>query len=168
MQCSYFIYMICQELSEKQHEVYCRSLGCLEPGCALCAQNPNRRCSTSFSSKYLAGDILKAKCNASIRIDIVSRATLEPAPQSVTQDIHLEVSHFFASYLFQSLQMPHCVGLILQREIFVSLNLEVVSHPSVLADVHPGWEGIYCPPRGRARAVCGRCGSLRRRGRYTD
>ena len=72
----------------------CRSLGCLEPGCALCAQNPNRRCSTSFSSKYLAGDILKAKCSASIRVDIVSRANLEPAPQSMTEDIHLEVRIF--------------------------------------------------------------------------
>lgn len=80
----------------------CRSLGCLEPGCALCAQNPNRRCSANFSSKYLAGDVLKAKCGASIRVDIVTRAALEPASTSATAGIHLEVS---LSTGMQSLQL---------------------------------------------------------------
>lgn len=69
-----------------------RSLGCLEPGCALCAQNPNRRCSNNFSGKYLAGDVLKAKCGASIRVDIVNRADLEPATPNAIKDIHLEVN----------------------------------------------------------------------------
>jgi len=71
--------------------IICRSLGCLEAGCPLCAQNPNRRCRGCFSGKYLAGDVLKAKCGSSIHVDIVSRASLEPAPLSVMENTILEV-----------------------------------------------------------------------------
>lgn len=70
---------------------FCRSLGCLEPGCPLCAQNPNRRCAGSFSTKYLSGDVLKAKCGASIRVQVVDSATLEPVKGKVLEDIYLQV-----------------------------------------------------------------------------
>lgn len=69
----------------------CRNLGCLDPACTLCAQNPQRRCNDScFAPKYLAGDILKAKCGASIRVEVISRTTGAPAPQTLIGDVLLE------------------------------------------------------------------------------
>ena len=44
-------------------------------GCALCMQNPQRRCDRNFADKYLAGDVIKAKCGASIRVEIINRST---------------------------------------------------------------------------------------------
>lgn len=41
----------------------------------MCSQNPNRQCNVNFNSKYLAGDILKAKCGASIFIEITDLHT---------------------------------------------------------------------------------------------
>jgi len=69
----------------------CRNLGCLDPACTLCLQNPLRRCNDScFAPKYLAGDILKAKCGASIRVEVISRTTGSAAPQALTGDVLLE------------------------------------------------------------------------------
>lgn len=56
-----------------------RSQGCLDMACALCAQNPQRRCDRNFAEKYLAGDVVKAKCGASIRVEVVDRATGQAA-----------------------------------------------------------------------------------------
>lgn len=70
---------------------FCRHLGCLESGCPLCAQNPNRRCGGSFSNKYLSGDVLKANCGASIRVQVVDRSTLEPVKGPEIEGVQLEV-----------------------------------------------------------------------------
>jgi hypothetical protein len=42
-------------------------MGCTDAHCLLCAQNQNRRCTRTFAGKYLAGDLLKAACGATIR-----------------------------------------------------------------------------------------------------
>jgi hypothetical protein len=57
--------------------VACRNLGCADADCRFCAQNPNRRCDAEFFSKYLAGDVLKAKCGATIRVEVRDRMTGE-------------------------------------------------------------------------------------------
>ena len=74
----------------------------MEPGCPLCVQNPNRRCSGNFSTKYLSGDVLKAKCGASIRVEVVDRATLEPVKGEAIEDIYLEVGALTCQSLFAS------------------------------------------------------------------
>ena len=48
-------------------------------GCSLCIQNPQRRCDRNFAEKYLAGDVSKAKCGASIRVEVVDRSTGQAA-----------------------------------------------------------------------------------------
>ena len=58
----------------------------------MCAQNPHRRCSGNFSTKYLSGDVLKAKCGASIRVEVVRSSNFEPVRGSAIEDIYLEVS----------------------------------------------------------------------------
>ena len=65
-------------------------------------QNPNRRCSGNFSTKYLSGDVLKAKCGASIRVEVVDRATLEPVKGEAIEDIYLEVAALTCQSLFAS------------------------------------------------------------------
>jgi len=71
----------------------CRNLTCLNPRCALCCQNPNKRCpdSVNFASKYLEKNPLKSKCGASIRIEVVNAATGELAHPQLLQDVQLEV-----------------------------------------------------------------------------
>ena len=44
----------------------------------LCEHNPQRRCSVNFSNKYLVNDVLRAKCDAPIRVEIIDRATGQP------------------------------------------------------------------------------------------
>jgi hypothetical protein len=56
----------------------CRALGCLLPSCQLCKHNPSRRCAVNFDKKYLVNDVLKAKCQAVIRVEIVERTTNMP------------------------------------------------------------------------------------------
>eukprot|EP00798_Chlamydomonas_sp_ICE-L_P011523 gene11523-34235_t len=53
----------------------CMALGCLDPQCALCQHNPNRRCLVNFDRKYLVNDVLKAKCGATIRVELIDRQT---------------------------------------------------------------------------------------------
>lgn len=49
----------------------------------LCEHNPHRRCSVNFSNKYLVNDVLRAKCDAPIRVEVIDRATGQP----VTEDL---------------------------------------------------------------------------------
>lgn len=58
--------------------LFCRALGCLVPSCKLCKHNPSRRCAVNFDKKYLVNDVLKAKCQAVIRVEVVERATNQP------------------------------------------------------------------------------------------
>ncbi len=69
----------------------CRSLGCLDPQCVLCEHNPHRRCNVNFAPKYLVNDVLKAKCEAPIRVEIIDRATGVPVGEDIP-DVHLEVN----------------------------------------------------------------------------
>ena len=56
----------------------CQSLGCLDTQCVLCEHNPNRQCRVNFAQKYLVHDILKAKCDSPIRIEVIDRNTGAP------------------------------------------------------------------------------------------
>lgn len=76
----------------------CRSLGCLDLQCVLCEHNPHRRCNVNFSPKYLVNDVLKAKCDANIRVEIIDRQTGVPLGEDIPQ-IHLEVGIFLNSGL---------------------------------------------------------------------
>ncbi|KAL0030645.1 hypothetical protein WJX77_000555 [Trebouxia sp. C0004] len=72
----------------------CQNLTCLNPRCALCCQNPNKRCpdSVNFASKYLEKNPLKSKCGASIKIEVVNAATGELAHSQLLQGVQLELS----------------------------------------------------------------------------
>ena len=67
-----------------------RSLGCLNPGCLMCKNTPHLRCATTFATKYLSGDPLKAKCGASIFVEVVDARGLPVTPDAV-KGLHLEV-----------------------------------------------------------------------------
>ncbi|CAL5229988.1 g13422 [Coccomyxa viridis] len=69
----------------------CLSLGCLDPQCVLCEHNPHRRCNVNFAPKYLVNDVLKAKCDAPIRVEIIDRQTGVPLGEDIA-DVHLEMS----------------------------------------------------------------------------
>ncbi len=58
--------------------------GCLDPQCMLCQHNPQRRCLINFDRKYLVHDILKAKCGATIRVELVDKQT----NTLITDDVH--------------------------------------------------------------------------------
>lgn len=49
----------------------CQSTGCGEIGCLICQYNPSRLCKQNLKSKYLIDDHLKAKCGASLRVELV-------------------------------------------------------------------------------------------------
>ncbi|KAK9831959.1 hypothetical protein WJX81_003135 [Elliptochloris bilobata] len=68
----------------------CLSLGCLDPQCVLCEHNPHRRCNVNFAPKYLVNDLLKAKCDAPIRVEIIDRATGVPLGEDIA-DLQLEM-----------------------------------------------------------------------------
>lgn len=57
----------------------------------LCEHNPHRRCNVNFAPKYLVNDILKAKCEAPIRVEIIDRGTGVPLGEDIP-DVQLEVS----------------------------------------------------------------------------
>lgn len=77
----------------KLHPLRFRALGCLVPSCKLCKHNPSRRCAVNFDKKYLVNDILKAKCQAVIRVEIVERATNQPVEDaSFRDDIILQMA----------------------------------------------------------------------------
>ncbi len=68
----------------------CRALGCLDPQCSLCQHNPSRRCVVNFDRKYLVNDMLKARCNAPIRIELIDRNTGLPVEEEIPE-LRLEV-----------------------------------------------------------------------------
>eukprot|EP00775_Hariotina_reticulata_P010151 gene10151-10309_t len=49
----------------------CLALGCRDATCSLCQFNPGRACERNFHKKYLVGDVLKARCGAAIRVELV-------------------------------------------------------------------------------------------------
>lgn len=59
----------------------------------LCEHNPHRRCNVNFAPKYLVNDVLKAKCEAPIRVEIIDRATGVPLGEDIP-DVQLEVRRF--------------------------------------------------------------------------
>ena len=67
-----------------------RALGCLDPQCSLCQHNPSRRCVVNFDRKYLVHDMLKARCGACIRIELIDRNTGLPIEEEIP-DLKLEV-----------------------------------------------------------------------------
>ena len=73
----------------------------MDPQCTLCEHNPHRRCTVNFAPKYLVNDVLKAKCEAAIRVDVIDRTTAAPVGDDA-KDIHLEV---------WSLLRPACAGV---------------------------------------------------------
>ena len=46
----------------------------------------------NFAPKYLVNDVLKAKCEAPIRVEIIDRSTGVPVGEDIP-DVHLEVHH---------------------------------------------------------------------------
>ena len=59
--------------------------------CELCAQTQHRRCMSTFAAKYLAGDSLKAKCGARIRLEVIDRRTGDTIPGDMLRDTQVEV-----------------------------------------------------------------------------
>ncbi|KAI8470506.1 MAG: hypothetical protein J3K34DRAFT_521291 [Monoraphidium minutum] len=57
---------------EFRHE--CSALGCRDSECPLCTYNPHRVCERNFQKKYLVGDPLRAKCGASLRVELLDAA----------------------------------------------------------------------------------------------
>lgn len=51
-----------------------RSTGCGETGCTLCQYNPSRLCKRNLKNKYLIDDHLRAKCNASLRVELIDES----------------------------------------------------------------------------------------------
>ena len=71
----------------------CRALGCLLQSCQLCKHNPSRRCAVNFDKKYLVNDVLKAKCQAVIRVEIVERNSNQPIEVSdLREDMVLQMA----------------------------------------------------------------------------
>eukprot|EP00879_Flechtneria_rotunda_P010235 GHRR01010701.1.p1 GENE.GHRR01010701.1~~GHRR01010701.1.p1 ORF type:complete len:267 (+),score=107.21 GHRR01010701.1:312-1112(+) len=57
----------------------CRYLGCLNPDCSLCKNNPNKTCAPDeiFDEAYVENRVLKAKCEADISVELVNKQTGE-------------------------------------------------------------------------------------------
>jgi hypothetical protein len=62
--------------------------------CHLCKHNPNRKCAGSFNGKYLVGDILKAKCGASIWVEVVDITNGKAASAEQLGNLYFEVLAF--------------------------------------------------------------------------
>ncbi len=67
-----------------------RCLGCRDARCPLCAQCQYRRCVGHFDGKYLAGDMLKAKCGAEIRVEVRDRVTGDIVGNDSLSNVQLE------------------------------------------------------------------------------
>ena len=70
--------------------VFSRNMGCLEPGCRLCAWNSHRQCKRQFAKHFLEGDLLKAECTAPISIIAVNQKTGQPVEET-PEGMELEV-----------------------------------------------------------------------------
>lgn len=68
----------------------------------LCEHNPHRRCNVNFAPKYLVNDVLKAKCDAPIRVEIIDRQTGVPLGEDIAE-VHLEVtaSNILTNFVLQ-------------------------------------------------------------------
>ena len=98
----------------------CRSLGCLDPQCVLCEHNPHRRCNVNFAPKYLVNDVLKAKCDAPIRIEVIDRSTGVPLGEDIP-DVHLEVCYFQVAAQVTCAYIP-CTFMILSQSWLSRVN----------------------------------------------
>ncbi|KAL6785978.1 hypothetical protein ACKKBG_A00900 [Auxenochlorella protothecoides x Auxenochlorella symbiontica] len=56
----------------------CLYHSCSDPACELCRQSQYRRCNRTFARKYLSGDVLKATCNANIKVQVIDEETERP------------------------------------------------------------------------------------------
>ena len=115
--------------SAYHHHGLCRSLGCLDPQCVLCEHNPHRRCNVNFAPKYLVNDILKAKCEAPIRVEIIDRATGVPLGEDIP-DVQLEVSQWNSN--------PNACSMRYCASHHKLCSCHTVSAVSLAADVHFG------------------------------
>jgi hypothetical protein len=61
-----------------------RYLGCTDPDCALCKNNPHKTCNPAdlFDEAYADNQVLKARCEAELYVELVNATTGEvyPAP----------------------------------------------------------------------------------------
>ncbi|PNH08853.1 Ammonium transporter Rh type C [Tetrabaena socialis] len=53
--------------------------------CALCHHNPSRRCTVNFDRKYLVNDVLKARCGAGIRVELIDPQTGQPVEDQLPE-----------------------------------------------------------------------------------
>lgn len=55
----------------------CKNIGCANSECLLCINNQNRRCpdGSNFNLKYIKNDLLRARCDASVRLELVDKFT---------------------------------------------------------------------------------------------
>ncbi|GFR43768.1 hypothetical protein Agub_g4882 [Astrephomene gubernaculifera] len=58
----------------------CRFLGCLRKECALCKNNPNKKCreEDNFDECYADGQVLKSKCEADVYLELINLRTNQP------------------------------------------------------------------------------------------
>ena len=82
---------VSMSMPQKARASRCRCLGCRDGRCALCAQCQYRRCVGHFDGKYLAGDMLKAKCGAEIRVEVRDRVTGDVVDDGSLSHVQLEV-----------------------------------------------------------------------------
>ena len=106
----------CKPHHHHRHDDFCRSLGCLDPQCVLCEHNPHRRCNVNFAPKYLVNDILKAKCEAPIRVEIIDRGTGVPLGEDIP-DVQLEVSINLFFVQTDSRLAAKCLGIQNHQDI---------------------------------------------------
>ncbi len=66
-----------------------RNVACAKASCTLCANSQHRRCRPEchFQNKYIKNDLLKARCDASVRVQLIDRKSGEP----VYSDARLKV-----------------------------------------------------------------------------
>jgi hypothetical protein len=172
-----------RQLTARCNRACNRSLGCLDPQCVLCEHNPHRRCNVNFAPKYLVNDILKAKCEAPIRVEIIDRATGVPVGEEIP-DVQLEASltrlhvvcylsgwHALLMHHPGVVRASHCIPQhqmhlrdVTLRSLacnFFPAFCGALMRPAALsfcADVHSGRQCIRCKVPG------GGCGAGRRPG----
>ena len=69
-----------------------RNHGCNQPQCVLCKHNPNKRCGVNFAGKYWVGDVLLAKCEAEIDVEVLDIASQSRVEAAELPSFGLEVS----------------------------------------------------------------------------
>jgi hypothetical protein len=140
--------LTCRQLTVLCNRVCNRSLGCLDPQCVLCEHNPHRRCNVNFAPKYLVNDILKAKCEAPIRVEIIDRATGVPVGEEIP-DVQLE-ARFHRLYVFCYLSGCH-EPVVLPAVAVVELACVADASLRLRASLHPPLHHTICERSHRAR-----------------